>query len=93
MCIFLAGAFSDLEMHVRIFFRRVFLNQCQSKVEKAFWLNLITKPFPMVHQARILFLLYGPICDSEQTAFKLFKGKIVMLRQIGLNKSYQKRLL
>ena len=57
-----AGSHADMELQVRLFFRRVFLNHSASKAEKAFWLNLILKPFPLVHQARILFMLYGPMC-------------------------------
>jgi len=54
-----------MELQVRLFFRRVFLNHGPSKVEKAFWLNLVLKPFPLVHQARVLFLLYGPVCAGQ----------------------------
>jgi len=61
----LTGSRSDMELHVRLFFRRVFLNHVPSKPEKAFWLSLILKPFPLVHQARILFLLYGPSCAGQ----------------------------
>jgi len=56
------GSQSETELQVRLFFRRVFLNHSSLKTEKAFWLNLVLKPFPLVHQARVLFLLYGPTC-------------------------------
>jgi len=59
------GSRSDMELQVRLFFRRVFLNHVPSKPEKSFWLNLVLKPFPLVHQARILFLLYGPSCAGQ----------------------------
>jgi len=61
----LTGSHGQMELQVRLFFRRVFLNHCPSKQEKAFWLSLILKPFPLVHQARILFLLYGPLSAGQ----------------------------
>ena len=61
----LAAAYAGLELHVRLFFKRVFLSQCNSYHDEAFWLSLILKPFPMVHQARILFLLFGPLCGGQ----------------------------
>jgi len=64
MCVH-PGAYPTLELHVRLFFRRVFLSQCTGGSDKAFWLSLILKPFPMVHQARVLFLLFGPMCGGE----------------------------
>ena len=59
------GAQWEMELQVRLFFRRVFLNHSCLKTEKAFWLNLVLKPFPLVHQARLLFLLYGPTCAGQ----------------------------
>ena len=32
--------------------------------EKAFWLDLILKSLPMVHQAKVLFLLFGPVATG-----------------------------
>ena len=56
------GSQSEMELQVRLFFRRVFLNHSSVNKDKAFWLNLVLKPFPLVHQAHLLFLLYGPTC-------------------------------
>lgn len=50
----------QIENHIRTFFRKVVLDHCQSVVDRAFWLGRILKPWPMVHQARFLFMLYGP---------------------------------
>ena len=55
-----AGTHAQTEFEVRTFFRRVILDHCQSIVDRAFWLGRILKPWPIVHQARILFILYGP---------------------------------
>lgn len=57
---FFLGTHVQTEHEVRTFLRRVILDHCQSIVDRAFWLGRILKPWPMVHQARILFLLYGP---------------------------------
>jgi hypothetical protein len=56
----IAGTHVQIENHIRTFFRRVVLDHCQSVVDRAFWLGRILKPWPMVHQARFLFMLYGP---------------------------------
>ncbi|ELU05123.1 hypothetical protein CAPTEDRAFT_214625 [Capitella teleta] len=59
------GAYSDLELRTRLFFRRVFIGQHERGADRAFWLHLILKAFPMVHQARVLFLLFGPISSDK----------------------------
>lgn len=59
------GAYRDMELNVRLFFRRVFLNNCSSGYDRAFWLNLILRHMPMVNQARVLFLLFGPISGED----------------------------
>lgn len=59
------GTHVQTEHEVRTFLRRVILDHCQSIVDRAFWLGRILKPWPMVHQARILFLLYGPEINGE----------------------------
>lgn len=65
------GAHSKMEYDSRVFFRRIFLNHCQSVQERGFWLNQILKSWPMVHQARILFLLYGPTINEEILWYEL----------------------
>ncbi|XP_062599947.1 F-box only protein 47-like [Saccostrea cucullata] len=59
------GTHAQIECEVRMFLRRVILDHCQSVVDRAFWLGRILKPWPMVHQARILFMLYGPESNGE----------------------------
>ena len=53
--------YQETELHVRLFYRRVFVEQAQNAEEKAFWLDLMLKNLPMVHQAKALFLLFGPV--------------------------------
>ncbi|XP_077994326.1 F-box only protein 47-like [Glandiceps talaboti] len=51
------------ECYIRDFLHRVLLDQCTDMDDRAFWLSRVLKPWPMVHQARILYLLYGPKCS------------------------------
>ncbi|XP_076472156.1 F-box only protein 47-like [Babylonia areolata] len=53
------GAHASVEYDVRCFLRRVFLDPGSSVADKAFWLTRILKPWPLVQQARLLYLLYG----------------------------------
>ncbi|XP_074655507.1 F-box only protein 47-like [Tubulanus polymorphus] len=55
------GTHSELESHVRYFFRRVFLDPANKLEERGLWLRKILEGWPMVHQARILYILYGPL--------------------------------
>ncbi|GFO39608.1 F-box only protein 47 [Plakobranchus ocellatus] len=52
------GNNSQLEANVRHFFRRVFLDPCTTIPDKAFWISRVLKPWPIVFQARLLFILY-----------------------------------
>ncbi|XP_064600799.1 F-box only protein 47-like [Liolophura sinensis] len=65
------GANLKVEYDIRIFFRRVFLNQCESVQDRGFWLTRILKPFPLVHQARLLFILYGPVVEEEISWYEM----------------------
>ena len=71
-----------MEFYIRLFFRRTFLDQCSVSIDKAFWLRHILKPFPMVHQARVLFLFYGPVIHGKRnyTSLKYFSS-ILMSEQ------------
>ncbi|XP_025085040.1 F-box only protein 47-like isoform X2 [Pomacea canaliculata] len=59
------GAHPCLEYDVRCFLRRVFLDACSNVADKAFWLTRILKPWPLVQQARLLYLLYGAAHNEE----------------------------
>ncbi|KAK3750595.1 hypothetical protein RRG08_007104 [Elysia crispata] len=53
------GQNAELEANVRLFFRRVFLDPCNTISGKAFWISRVLKPWPIVFQARLLFILYS----------------------------------
>jgi len=58
-CIMVSGLFLSQELYIRLCLRHVFIDRCHSKVDKAFWIDLILKPHSPDQQARILFLLFG----------------------------------
>ncbi|KAL5007135.1 hypothetical protein ScPMuIL_015941 [Solemya velum] len=60
-----SGTHLKVEYDIRVFFRRIFLDQCNSVQERSFWLSCVLRPWPIFHQARLLFLLYGPALDDE----------------------------
>ncbi|XP_052812909.1 F-box only protein 47-like [Mya arenaria] len=60
-----SGGHARLELEIRCFYRRVFLDHCGSLQDRAFWLTRVLKPWPLVYQARLLFLLYGPLLGDE----------------------------
>ncbi|XP_053383870.1 F-box only protein 47-like [Mercenaria mercenaria] len=66
-----SGGHQRLEFEIRCFFRRVFLDHCSSLQDRAFWLTRILKPWPLVYQARLLFLLYGPVLSDEILWYEL----------------------
>ncbi|RUS89553.1 hypothetical protein EGW08_002671 [Elysia chlorotica] len=53
------GQHSELEATVRLFFRRIFLDPCNTISGKAFWISRVLKPWPIVFQARLLYILYS----------------------------------
>ncbi|XP_059155498.1 F-box only protein 47-like isoform X2 [Physella acuta] len=53
------GSHGQLESRVRQFFRRIFLDPCTTVSDKAFWISRILKPWPIVFQARLLYILYS----------------------------------
>nr|XP_032805183.1 F-box only protein 47 [Petromyzon marinus] len=52
-------------MEVKCVCRRVLLDPCLFHSERLFWLGQILKPWPLVSQARLLFVIYGPYCEHE----------------------------
>ena len=52
------------ERYIRVFCREVFLDKASDTTERAFWLSKILRPWPYVFQARLLFILYGPLSDD-----------------------------
>uniref|UniRef100_A0A3Q1FDW0 F-box protein 47 n=1 Tax=Acanthochromis polyacanthus TaxID=80966 RepID=A0A3Q1FDW0_9TELE len=49
------------ELQLRLFCRQVLLDPRPSQLERQFWLVQLLKPLPMVSQAHLLFILYGPL--------------------------------
>ncbi|XP_062287723.1 F-box only protein 47-like [Scomber scombrus] len=49
------------ELQLRLFCRQVLLDPWPNRPECQFWLMQLLKPWPMVSQARLLFILYGPL--------------------------------
>lgn len=49
------------ELQLRLFCRQVLLDPWPNQPDCQFWLALLLKPWPMVSQAHLLFILYGPL--------------------------------
>ncbi|NXO85975.1 FBX47 protein, partial [Sitta europaea] len=55
------GSARRLELRIRLFCRAVLL----SGGDSAFWLTRLLKPWPMVNQARLLYIIFGPVCPRD----------------------------
>ncbi|KAG5283322.1 hypothetical protein AALO_G00040810 [Alosa alosa] len=64
------GSSPHLEQQVRNFCRKVLLDPRQSRQDSLFWLTCILKPWPMVNQARLLFILYGPVQSNGELGWQ-----------------------
>ncbi|XP_034742122.1 F-box only protein 47-like [Etheostoma cragini] len=49
------------KLQLRLFCRQVLLDPWPNQSECQFWLMQLMKPWPMVSQAHLLFILYGPL--------------------------------
>ncbi|XP_022597057.1 F-box only protein 47 [Seriola lalandi dorsalis] len=49
------------ELQLRLFCRQVLLDPWSNQPECQFWLIQLLKPWPMVSQAHLLFILFGPL--------------------------------
>ncbi|XP_070771042.1 F-box only protein 47-like [Enoplosus armatus] len=49
------------ELQLRLFCRQVLLDPWPNQPECQFWLTQLLKPWPMVSQAHLLFIFYGPL--------------------------------
>lgn len=58
------GSLPWQETDIRALHREVFLCPVKSDVQYGFWLSLILKPWPLVFQAKLLYLLTAPGDDS-----------------------------
>ncbi|XP_029980387.1 F-box only protein 47-like [Sphaeramia orbicularis] len=55
------GLLSYRELQIRLFCRQVLLDPWLNRPECQFWLIELLKPWPMVSQAHLLLILYGPL--------------------------------
>ncbi|NWT05608.1 FBX47 protein, partial [Mionectes macconnelli] len=60
-----AGSARKLEMRIRLYCRRVLLNHWIHRSDSAFWLTRILKPWPIVNQARLLYIIFGPVSSLD----------------------------
>ncbi|XP_006889535.1 PREDICTED: F-box only protein 47 [Elephantulus edwardii] len=70
------GSARKLELRIRLFCRRVLLDHWLHQSDSAFWLTRILKPWPMVNQARLLYIIFGPISpqDGQLVWQKMIEG-------------------
>uniref|UniRef100_A0A670Z825 F-box protein 47 n=1 Tax=Pseudonaja textilis TaxID=8673 RepID=A0A670Z825_PSETE len=54
------GRFRKLELRIRTFCRGVLLNHRINRNDSAFWLRCILNQWPMINQARLLYVIFGP---------------------------------
>ncbi|XP_017734498.1 PREDICTED: F-box only protein 47 isoform X1 [Rhinopithecus bieti] len=59
------GSARKLELRIRLFCRNVLLDHWTHQSDSAFWLTRILKPWPMVNQARLLYIIFGPISPQD----------------------------
>ncbi|XP_065753749.1 F-box only protein 47 [Phocoena phocoena] len=70
------GVATKLELWIRLFCRNVFLDRWTHQSDSAFWLTCILKPWPMVNQARLLYIIFGPVApqDGQVVWQKMIEG-------------------
>ncbi|XP_073537217.1 F-box only protein 47 [Phyllobates terribilis] len=59
------GSSYKLELRVRLFCRHVLLDHWTHRTDSAFWLTRLLKPWPLVNQARLLYILFGPVSTLD----------------------------
>ncbi|NWI44857.1 FBX47 protein, partial [Picathartes gymnocephalus] len=59
------GSARRLELRIRLYCREVLLSPGSHRSDSAFWLTRILKPWPMVNQARLLYILFGPVSSRD----------------------------
>ncbi|KAJ1071439.1 hypothetical protein K5549_001731 [Capra hircus] len=70
------GSARKLELRIRLFCRNVLLDHWTHRSDSAFWLTRILKPWPMVNQARLLYIIFGPVSpqDGQVVWQKMIEG-------------------
>ncbi|NWY20461.1 FBX47 protein, partial [Aphelocoma coerulescens] len=59
------GSARRLELRIRLYCRGVLLSPGSHRGDSAFWLTRILKPWPMVNQARLLYIIFGPVSSLD----------------------------
>ncbi|XP_008942589.1 PREDICTED: F-box only protein 47 [Merops nubicus] len=59
------GSARKLELRIRLYCRGVLLNHWLHRSDSAFWLTRILKPWPIVNQARLLYIIFGPVSSLD----------------------------
>uniref|UniRef100_A0A8C5Q2X8 F-box protein 47 n=1 Tax=Leptobrachium leishanense TaxID=445787 RepID=A0A8C5Q2X8_9ANUR len=59
------GSAEELEWRVRLYCRNVMLDHWTVRSVSAFWLSRLLKPWPAVHQARLLYIIFGPVSATD----------------------------
>ncbi|XP_015471525.1 F-box only protein 47 isoform X2 [Parus major] len=59
------GSARRLELRIRLYCRGVLLSPGSHRSDCAFWLTRILKPWPMVNQARLLYIIFGPVSSRD----------------------------
>ncbi|NXL67601.1 FBX47 protein, partial [Chordeiles acutipennis] len=68
------GSARKLELRIRLYCRNVLLNHWIHQSDSAFWLTRILKPWPMVNQARLLYIIFGPVSSLDGEYSKMIEG-------------------
>lgn len=70
------GSSYNLELRVRLFCRHVLLDHWTQRTDSAFWLSRLLKPWPIVNQARLLYIFFGPVStiDGHVSWLKMTEG-------------------
>ncbi|KAM9804924.1 F-box only protein 47-like [Neosynchiropus ocellatus] len=59
-----------MEVQIRNFCRDVFLNHWSGQTEYKFWLVELLSPWPLVVQAQLLFILFGPVVPEGTVGWR-----------------------
>ncbi|KAM5273420.1 F-box only protein 47 [Ctenodactylus gundi] len=59
------GSARKLELRIRLFCRNVLLDHWIHHNDSTFWLTQILKPWPIVNQARLLYVIFGPVSPQD----------------------------
>ncbi|XP_072300055.1 F-box only protein 47-like [Eucyclogobius newberryi] len=69
------GLYGFQEVEIRLFCRKVLLDPWSNRMECQFWLIELMKPWPMVSQAHLLLILYGPLLPEGTVGWQELVGR------------------